>query len=626
MLAYDYPLLGAFWTTFVLGLFAVLLYLLFRIFADIFRSPDMGGFAKVLWIIFVIVIPVLGIIAYLLWHGHAMSQRDLKAARAKSPRARRRRRAHVHELVRPVGSRLDASSWIASSGSASVRVDGPAGLASWPARRGRPSAPSRGQQMRRGRRRRALRCSGRCRRVRLGLASIGHRGLAEGAWRRVFHRSTRRRAGVGPRRSPHRRGPRRVIGAEPAEVDGPDGPWAASDGRRDVEDGLRQGAVEPVVELRAHVPQRRVGDPVGRAPGGRPRGRTAPAGPSPAEAHELVTTDPDHRPVEGGGGVHGPVMVPGRGRVLRSGSRLRVSKSTPAGGSMPATSRHVSAMSQLCTRSLTRRPPDHRPAGDDERHPGQIVEGHPGRLAHEAAVPGEVAVVGGEEDQRRVQVDRGEHAPEGVVDLLHQPRGPWRGTRRTARSSPASARDRAGRCCSASRIGSCSLRRRRRPGGSSRPGRTWRRRARAGRRARADAGTRRRGTAGGPDPARRAPRPPLVRPTRWGARPAGAAPAGHRSPRPAEGPASPWSSEPVVVVVGDVAPLVAERAEALAAEVLAQPHHVEPVLGVDGGEVHLADQRRLVAGPPELRGRGSRTPPGGRTGSPGSGGGGAGGR
>jgi protein-S-isoprenylcysteine O-methyltransferase Ste14 len=83
MLAYDYPLLGAFWTTFVLALFVILLYLLFRIFADIFRSPDMGGFAKVLWIILVIVVPVLGILAYVLWRGHAMSQRDVKAARAK---------------------------------------------------------------------------------------------------------------------------------------------------------------------------------------------------------------------------------------------------------------------------------------------------------------------------------------------------------------------------------------------------------------------------------------------------------------------------------------------------------------------------------------------------------------
>jgi heme exporter protein D len=83
MLAYDYPLLGAFWTMLVLAGFVILLYLLFRIFADIFRSPDMGGFAKVLWLIFVIVVPVIGIIAYLIWRGHAMSQRDLKAARAR---------------------------------------------------------------------------------------------------------------------------------------------------------------------------------------------------------------------------------------------------------------------------------------------------------------------------------------------------------------------------------------------------------------------------------------------------------------------------------------------------------------------------------------------------------------
>ena len=78
MIAYDYPLLGAFWTMFVLALIVILLYLLFRIFADIFRSPDIGGFAKVLWIIFVIVLPYLGVFVYLIANHDGMADRNIQ--------------------------------------------------------------------------------------------------------------------------------------------------------------------------------------------------------------------------------------------------------------------------------------------------------------------------------------------------------------------------------------------------------------------------------------------------------------------------------------------------------------------------------------------------------------------
>jgi len=86
MLAYNYPLLGAMWSIVVLGMLVILLYLLFRVFADIFRSPDMGGFAKVLWMIFIIVVPFIGVVAYVGFRGYAMSQRDLKEARERRVR------------------------------------------------------------------------------------------------------------------------------------------------------------------------------------------------------------------------------------------------------------------------------------------------------------------------------------------------------------------------------------------------------------------------------------------------------------------------------------------------------------------------------------------------------------
>ena len=53
MLAYDYPILGFFWTFLYFFVFVIWIMLLFRIFVDIFQSHDMGGFAKAVWFIFV---------------------------------------------------------------------------------------------------------------------------------------------------------------------------------------------------------------------------------------------------------------------------------------------------------------------------------------------------------------------------------------------------------------------------------------------------------------------------------------------------------------------------------------------------------------------------------------------
>jgi hypothetical protein len=56
--------------------------LLFRVFGDIFRNHDMGGFAKALWSIFVIVAPFLGVFVYLIANGNSMAQRDVAQAKA----------------------------------------------------------------------------------------------------------------------------------------------------------------------------------------------------------------------------------------------------------------------------------------------------------------------------------------------------------------------------------------------------------------------------------------------------------------------------------------------------------------------------------------------------------------
>jgi hypothetical protein len=85
MLLADYPFLDIFWTMFVFFLFFIWLTILFRIFGDIFRRKDIGGGAKALWIIFVIILPFLGVFIYLITQNDGMTQRALD--RAQSQRA-----------------------------------------------------------------------------------------------------------------------------------------------------------------------------------------------------------------------------------------------------------------------------------------------------------------------------------------------------------------------------------------------------------------------------------------------------------------------------------------------------------------------------------------------------------
>ena len=76
MLAYDYPILGLFWTMLIFFLWFAWIMLLFRVIVDIFRS-DMGGMSKAFWSIFVIIVPWLGVLVYIIAHGDDMAQRNV---------------------------------------------------------------------------------------------------------------------------------------------------------------------------------------------------------------------------------------------------------------------------------------------------------------------------------------------------------------------------------------------------------------------------------------------------------------------------------------------------------------------------------------------------------------------
>jgi hypothetical protein len=84
--ATSYPVLGAFWTLLMFFGFVIWIWLLFTVFADVFRRRDIGGWGKAAWILFVIILPYLGVIVYLIAEHNGMAERsekDQKAAQAQ---------------------------------------------------------------------------------------------------------------------------------------------------------------------------------------------------------------------------------------------------------------------------------------------------------------------------------------------------------------------------------------------------------------------------------------------------------------------------------------------------------------------------------------------------------------
>jgi ABC-type multidrug transport system fused ATPase/permease subunit len=80
MFASSYPLLDIFWTMFEIFIFILWIWLLISVFGDIFRSHDLSGGAKALWVILVIIIPYLGVLIYLIVRGGSMHERSVAQA------------------------------------------------------------------------------------------------------------------------------------------------------------------------------------------------------------------------------------------------------------------------------------------------------------------------------------------------------------------------------------------------------------------------------------------------------------------------------------------------------------------------------------------------------------------
>ena len=73
----SYPLLNIFWTILVVFLWVIWFWILITVFIDIFRSPDLSGWGKALWFLFVLFIPLIGVLVYLIARGGTMTDRSV---------------------------------------------------------------------------------------------------------------------------------------------------------------------------------------------------------------------------------------------------------------------------------------------------------------------------------------------------------------------------------------------------------------------------------------------------------------------------------------------------------------------------------------------------------------------
>jgi len=107
LIASSYPLLEVFWTMLIFFAFFIWIWLLFIVFADLFRRDDTSGWAKVAWIVFIIIVPYLGVFVYLIAEHDGMTKRAVKQEKAA--------KSEMDQYVRSVAEQSDPASQIAKA-------------------------------------------------------------------------------------------------------------------------------------------------------------------------------------------------------------------------------------------------------------------------------------------------------------------------------------------------------------------------------------------------------------------------------------------------------------------------------------------------------------------------------
>jgi hypothetical protein len=80
VIAADYPLLNIIWTMLVFFAWVIWFFVLITVFRDLFRRQDISGWGKAAWMLFVIVLPFLGVLIYIGVHGSGMAERNMQDA------------------------------------------------------------------------------------------------------------------------------------------------------------------------------------------------------------------------------------------------------------------------------------------------------------------------------------------------------------------------------------------------------------------------------------------------------------------------------------------------------------------------------------------------------------------
>ena len=92
--AANYPVLGVFWTMLEFFAFVIFVFLVFTLATDIFRSDDLSGWAKAAWLLFILFIPLIGMLCYLIVRGRSMRERT-EEVRAQRVRQAEMMNAHL---------------------------------------------------------------------------------------------------------------------------------------------------------------------------------------------------------------------------------------------------------------------------------------------------------------------------------------------------------------------------------------------------------------------------------------------------------------------------------------------------------------------------------------------------
>ena len=97
------------WSIFVIFLLVAWIWVIIGVISDVFRSSDLSGIAKGLWVLFIIVVPWLGVLAYLIIRGKGMQERNAQAF----VEAQNAQRAYIQNIAGSPASTADELSKLA---------------------------------------------------------------------------------------------------------------------------------------------------------------------------------------------------------------------------------------------------------------------------------------------------------------------------------------------------------------------------------------------------------------------------------------------------------------------------------------------------------------------------------